>query len=580
MSVLWIIPPLLEEPSAELLAAHSNGELYARADHLARVHTGAELTRVATAQAHADWARARLRGLCACLIEARVRLSAGAVPLAVVGIGLGEIGALALAGLLRDEDALRAMLSTALALEHATPGLSVIAHGAAHLSASALELSYLSDETVLAEGALSDVAAWLSKLYAAGARVEQPRPGPVFAAARARASEAALAAATPAAPSAIGLLRTDSTQLERTLPRQLSPWPVDLRNVWRHATQLGCKRWEVIGESLDVQPPKGSVAKPAASQTRGYYIGDVREQSASSFVSERVLSLELEPYLITAARLNKTSVLPGSFELEIGVEAGKLLHPELVPVSIDNALFHSALKLFEAQPVTMRLKARSQPLSDGRHSVTLSITSDLVHKSGRVLQSDRKHCDLTVVMGPVYDTPPMLLPFSDAEAQPDPDVPGVLYQSGSPLWLGRYFEAVWDTRRAGNIVRSVYRNPADLSLAAFGEHLGAPCLMDAVLQNPLRQRGPYLAVGIPDNIRKVRFFGLLNEREICARHGHLILTSLVDDDLPYCELMQVSTPDGRVLMEVERFALIPLGFIDRRDLSVHAEVPAAMMAAT
>jgi hypothetical protein len=587
MPTLWVVPPLLLEPSADALAALARDPLAALANELAEARTGGALRTLHTDVPQADWARARLRALAACLAEARAAgVSAKSEQSCVVGLGLGELAAWALCGVISDAQAMALLLALALGVPASEQLLAITVSTPSVVERPGLAVSRISARELVLEGPCDVVERTLGELVAIGdLHVQLPylRTLPPRAALGGPLWTSALADVALHAPRNT-LLLASSGEVVGTLPRTLDASPYDLVRVLAAARQLGCTALRVLGDelpgelSLPAQPSLLGAKPPARSVEPGYYIGTISERSASSFVSERVISLEREPYLRTAARLHKVCVLPGSFELEIGIEAGKLLHPALLPVAIDNAQFHNALKLFEGQPVTMRLRADSRAMGDGYHLVKLSIYSDLTHKSGRLLQRDRKHCELDVIMGPRFDLPSEPIEWDAREAVSDPDVPSILYQSGSPLWLGPYFEAVWDTERAGNVVRSTYRNPEDLTLPAFHAHLGAPLLMDAVLQNPLRQSGPYLATGIPLSIRRVRFFDLLNERDIVARHGHLVLSSVVDEALPYCERMQAATPDGRLLLEVERFETIPLGFIDRRDRSLHLTLPSKQAA--
>jgi hypothetical protein len=83
--------------------------------------------------------------------------------------------------------------------------------------------------------------------------------------------------------------------------------------------------------------------------------------------------------------------MPGTFELELAVRTARAFRPERRVVSIERAVFDRFVKVHPGTEVTLRTRLRLVEEDEHTTEVEVSIHSDFVHKSGRVLQEDIRH---------------------------------------------------------------------------------------------------------------------------------------------------------------------------------------------
>jgi 3-oxoacyl-(acyl-carrier-protein) synthase/NAD(P)-dependent dehydrogenase (short-subunit alcohol dehydrogenase family) len=306
----------------------------------------------------------------------------------------------------------------------------------------------------------------------------------------------------------------------------------------------------------------------------GYYLGKVLEKTDSQIVAERHINLTDDFYFRTAAKLNGIPVLPGSFQMEIAVEAALCLRPDLIPQCVENMEFVQAFKMFEDRPNVIRVQATlgSRPTASPTANpdsepctVDVSLFSDLIHKgSGKVLRENILHSTLRVVLGTSPAPQKPALRWDAKNSRPEKDIPGILYLAQSPLHLGEYFTSVGASQVTNQMIRSVYKNTASIKREIFGRHRIAPLLLDALLQNSLSRQGDLISSGIPKRINKIHLCSLTNDWQIANEFDSLVLLTQKSPESSFGTVLQAITPEGQVLYQAEGFESYPLGYIDTR----------------
>ena len=292
-------------------------------------------------------------------------------------------------------------------------------------------------------------------------------------------------------------------------------------------------------------------------------VRSVLRRSAESIEVSVPIDPQEVPHLLTSAQLNNQTVLPGSWQMTIAAEVAGMLRPGWRIAAITDQSFTSALKLKAGKESPLRVKAKILLDTENSSQIRCELISDVVHPNGTILQSDRLHGTLNVLLEASRNlnsiTP---LSFNPDTATAQPWIPEILYWRHSHLRLGQGFSAICDTRHDGNVSQCRYRNPASLP-ELLGQLRLPPLLLDAMLQPALPQKGRIVGTGIPKRIGAVRFADNFNEHDIRNNWGELLIRSQGDTDSETPIQISVSTPDGSLgLIQVEDFETYSLGAID------------------
>ncbi|MQY07858.1 SDR family oxidoreductase [Actinomadura macrotermitis] len=198
------------------------------------------------------------------------------------------------------------------------------------------------------------------------------------------------------------------------------------------------------------------------------------------------------PYLMDHLVDGRPTV-PGTFLVEMAVEAATTLHPSLVPVAVLDGEFTHFVKTHPRHgDAAFRIGLETIADDPAETRVAVTFSSDVRTPSGEVLEADRVYTTCTVVLAPAAEpaSAPVPLPPASAESLPDP----YYLPNGSIALTGPFVTtdaaAVYDGHAYGR-----FRLPSELSDLPFHAFHTPAFLFDALARiSVLNARTPR---GIP-----------------------------------------------------------------------------------
>lgn len=317
---------------------------------------------------------------------------------------------------------------------------------------------------------------------------------------------------------------------------------------------------------IRIDNARGYVMGRVAPTALPFYADRVSTPAEGQVVMERTLSLTRDPYLADAARFEGTSVLPGSFSLEIAAEAATLLRPDLVVSELTDIRFPKLLKLHAGREVLLRTKA--QFVANSPNDATVHVTVRSAHPIEGL--EDQEHATITVRFARTRPEAP--IPITQGPALPDADVPAVLYHPASPLLLGGAFAVVEPVTTDGRVRVSTVRSEPALEPAISRRHILSPVHLDLVLQGVLQRRGRYVSTEVPSGIGSVRFFAAGTDVDFTMSHSPLSIRAETIPGQGGLSRAQLIGSRG-VVFEVKDFTTTVMGWIDSGVLHTSSTPP-------
>jgi 3-oxoacyl-(acyl-carrier-protein) synthase/NAD(P)-dependent dehydrogenase (short-subunit alcohol dehydrogenase family) len=292
-----------------------------------------------------------------------------------------------------------------------------------------------------------------------------------------------------------------------------------------------------------------------ASAPLPHFADRVLAHDPDRVVFERSISMDRDPYLSTAARLDNTPVLPASFLMEAAAEAATFLQPNLMVSEFRTVRFVSVLKLHPTRQTIVRTTACIT--ERGAHHALISVDVHSLHPVAAM--ASRQHAVMTVhLMRELPSAPPQL---AQGLTLPDFDIPTALYRTESPLRLGGCLAVLDPAQTDGRVLVSTIRENSAIDRDVAQRHVVCPVHLGLILQFGLRRRGPWVSIGVPQDIERVRFFANESDCSLTDLHGPLSVRSEAAPGGASLSRAQL-VGQGHVLIEVEGLTNTRLGWMD------------------
>jgi 3-oxoacyl-(acyl-carrier-protein) synthase/NAD(P)-dependent dehydrogenase (short-subunit alcohol dehydrogenase family) len=153
-------------------------------------------------------------------------------------------------------------------------------------------------------------------------------------------------------------------------------------------------------------------------------------------------------------RVDGKPTMPGTFLVELALEASTALHPHLVPTRVKCGTFDRFLRTHpQTGDVSALIEAVSTRTSCGNTEVTTTITADIRTPNGEIIERDRRYCQCVVVLSHAGLAPRRVRPLA-ADGVPVPDP---YYLPNGAIELAGPFVSTSDTAIAGDVALSRFR---------------------------------------------------------------------------------------------------------------------------
>jgi NAD(P)-dependent dehydrogenase (short-subunit alcohol dehydrogenase family) len=312
----------------------------------------------------------------------------------------------------------------------------------------------------------------------------------------------------------------------------------------------------------------GFLARPAnAPEPRWrprFYLRRELARGPDETLHECTFDLAQDPYLGDHLVRGQPS-LPGSFVVEIAVEAAADLVPDLHVAALEDLAFHHFLTLPGGRPAAKRIHARVTDRSESRAAVDVRVLTDVVAPGGQLLVRDRVHFAARVLLAP--GAPPAAR-WEHWDAVDERPVVDPYLVPASPVRLTGVFASTGDHRLHRLGKRARYAPPLppdDPALRRFGT---PGVLLDGLARVGVlgAVAGRYVPIVTPTSIRRVELGVRANDCELVQRYGHLELYC-TPPGLPIhgrdaANRFVAAAPDGTVIARMEDVAGVAIGYLD------------------
>lgn len=293
------------------------------------------------------------------------------------------------------------------------------------------------------------------------------------------------------------------------------------------------------------RPAPAAAAVPAPAGT----LGSERAYRGSAFLVEPVsrardgarwscrIELDRHAYLLDHL-VDGRPALPGTFILELGVEAALALAPELVPVAITDVVFERFIRAAEHRwPRTVLVEARRAGTA-----VTVRVLSPAT-----ALLPELEHSRMVVRLATGFP-PPTLVAAPAGDGRP---APNTYRMPGTPVRLSGIFDALVEPRFEPD------GGSASCRLAVpsqpFREFRLPSLLLDCLLRTVVLDGADptSVAVLVPTGLARVQLFDGANDLELASRYPAGIVLRHWREPRSGASRCTASTPDGRLLVQVD-----------------------------
>jgi enoyl-CoA hydratase/carnithine racemase len=274
------------------------------------------------------------------------------------------------------------------------------------------------------------------------------------------------------------------------------------------------------------------------------------------------LTTATHPYLADHV-VASTPTLPGTFEVGFAVMAALGQNPGWKLAEVKNTTFRRFVRVGR-RGMTLRARCTTREQSATEVVVLVELLSDIIHPSGRVLETDILHMDATVRL---VRTPPMLRPqlklgkVEGATASADPYT-----LSGSPVSLQGAFKCLHEIEIGTSRRAASYRIPDATDVSPFSAYPLPVILLDAIcrlamIELPVDGKA---SVFVPDGAGCMRAIDAAGTEAEVRKLGPLTLVGTIPSragDLVVHPLLQAVDRSGRVVLEVENLRARAVGSV-------------------
>ncbi|MFJ8108079.1 SDR family oxidoreductase [Streptomyces sp. NPDC096132] len=309
-------------------------------------------------------------------------------------------------------------------------------------------------------------------------------------------------------------------------------------------------------------------AVPALSAVPGkgaFYLRRPVSADADSAVFACAFDLGTDGYLAHHT-VRGVPTLPGTFVVEIAVEAARHLVPGLRAVALEDLRFENFLRVHPgARPAPKKITGRVVDRGDDVTVVEVSVTGDVRAPGGVLLVEDKVHFTARVLLRRDPPEAPSWRHWDDAD-----DIPVVdpYHVPASPVSLTGPFVSTGRTRLHPLGKRSVYRAALAERDPALSRFLTPAILLDGLARTGVLhlEDGRLVPIAAPLSIRRVDLYEEANDIELTRRYGrlHLYATPPAFDmtgPAPDNRFVAV-TPDGRVVVQMQDISATVVGYVD------------------
>ncbi|MER5531748.1 hypothetical protein ABT075_45425 [Streptomyces sp. NPDC002677] len=311
--------------------------------------------------------------------------------------------------------------------------------------------------------------------------------------------------------------------------------------------------------------PDGSVPEGVGKGT--FYLRETLSSDADSAVFACAFDLGTDGYLAHHT-VRGVPTLPGTFVVEIAVEAACHLAPGRRAVALEDLRFEHFLRVHNAvrsTPDPKKITARVLERGDELTVVEVAVTGDVRAPGGVLLVKDRVHFTARVLLRGELPEAPGWEHWDDGDDIPVPDP---YHAQASPVSLTGPFVSTTRTRLHRLGKHSLYRADVAADDPALSRFTTPAILLDGLARTGVLhlEDGRLVPVAAPLSIRRVDLYEEANDIELTRRYGrlHLYATPTGFDmtgHAPDNRFLAV-TPGGRVVAQMKDVTATVVGYLD------------------
>ncbi|MFF7261158.1 SDR family oxidoreductase [Streptomyces sp. NPDC008159] len=296
-----------------------------------------------------------------------------------------------------------------------------------------------------------------------------------------------------------------------------------------------------------------------------FYLRRPVSEDADSAVFDCAFDLGTDGYLAHHT-VRGVPTLPGTFVVEIAVEAARHLVPGWKALALEDLRFENFLRVHAGvRSAPKKVTARVVDRGDDLTLVDVSVTGDVRAPGGLLLVEDKVHFTARVLLR--RDTPeaPTWRHWDEGDDIPVADP---YHVPASPVSLTGPFVSTGRTRLHPLGKRSLYRAALPDRDPALSRFLTPAILLDGLARTGVLhlEDGRLMPIAAPLSIRRVDLYEEANDIELTMRYGrlHLYATPPAFDmtgPAPDNRFVAV-TPQGRVVAQMQDITATVVGYVD------------------
>ncbi|MFA3873266.1 SDR family oxidoreductase [Streptomyces sp. MMCC 100] len=306
-------------------------------------------------------------------------------------------------------------------------------------------------------------------------------------------------------------------------------------------------------------------ALPGVPGKGTFYLRRPVSADADSTVFDCTFDLGTDGYLAHHT-VGGVPTLPGTFVVEIAVEAARHLVPGWKALALEDLRFDNFLRVHAGvRSAPKKITGRVVDRGDDLTVVDVAVTGDVRAPGGVLLVENKVHFTARVLLR--RDTPdaPSWEHWDDGDDTPVADP---YHVPASPVSLTGPFVSTGRTRLHPLGKRSLYRAAVPDRDPALSRFLTPAILLDGLARTGVLhlEDGRLVPIAAPLSIRRVDLYEEANDIELTRRYGrlHLYATPPAFDmtgPAPHNRFVAV-TPDGRVVAQMQDMTATVVGYAD------------------
>lgn len=310
-----------------------------------------------------------------------------------------------------------------------------------------------------------------------------------------------------------------------------------------------------------------SLSPPSMIDTSSDSLGVSREVCEVSWN----LSLNNQPYILDHV-VGGRPTYPGSFEVELAIQAASSLRPNLHIVLLEDTNLMKFIK-FPSHSDSVMLRGRVQAVSEssGNTLVRVQLLSDFVHSSGKILQKDVVHFETTLHMS--SRTKPIEVPYQSFDVVNGISVSDPYLSSDAFVRLQGFFDCIGGIEIGLHGRKGKYRIK-EANMLSMISHFHTPSIMvDAALRFSsisVNSEG-LIPLYVPIKCREIYIASDINDAVLAARGVEIELLGSnprIEGQTICNDWVQASDREGRVLLLAKDMMAMKVGEVPARMIEV------------